>query len=225
MTFFLLPQTISNAVYEPFTLPMSLSLSDYVDTMNRVDYNPIHTSYTPKTSHFFIMAELIQLHKLSFTTSLHFGSTSCLEYLTYIGKKGTHIDDGASGYYSLIVNDGAFNLSILSYQEPHGCFISKIENSTTAESIQYLFKLCSSYKHVYLCKPESENQTSSVKYVIAIDFLHLPDKENLKLPYYFRMKLEDINSVFGQTQLEHLRFMEYSKIKSLDWCLKYSIPI
>lgn len=225
MTFFLLPHTISNSVYEPFTLPMSLSLSDYVDKMKLIEYNPIHTTYTPKTPHFFIMAELIQLHKIPFTTSLHFGSASCLEYLNYVGKKGTHIDDGASGSYSLLVNDDAIDLTILSYQEPHGCFISKMENSTTAESIQYLFKLCSSYKHVYLCKPESENQTSSVKYVIAIDFLHLPDHQNLKIPYYFRMKLEDINSVFGQTQLEHLRFMEYSKIKSVDWCLKYSISI
>jgi hypothetical protein len=225
MTFFLLPQTISNAVYEQYTLPMSLSLTDYVDKMTPIEYNPIHTSYTPKTLHFFIMAELIQLHKVSFTSSLHFGSSSCLEYLNYIGKRGTHIDEGASGLYSLLVNDAALDLSILSYQEPHGCFISKMTNSTSAESIQYLYKLCSSYKHVYLCKPESENQTSSVKYVVAIDFLHLSDTQNLKIPYYFRMKLEDINSVFGQTQLEHLRFMEYSKIKSIDWCLKYSIPL
>lgn len=225
MTYFLLPQTISNSLYESTTLPISLSLIEYVNTMNIVEYSPIHTSYTPTTPYFFIMAELLQLHKLSFTNSLHFGTKSCLEYLEYIGKKGTHIENGASETYSLIVKDDDLDLSVLSYQEKNGCFISKMNNSTCAESIQYLYKLCSSYKHVYLCKPDAENQTSSVKYVIAIDFLDTPDIKNVKIPYYFRMKLEDINSVFGQTQLEHLRFIEYSKIKSIDWCLKYSIPI
>jgi hypothetical protein len=224
MTFFLLPQTISNAVYEQTTLPISLSLDDYVDKMIPIDCNPIHTSYNPKTPHFFIMAELLQLHKVSFTTSLHFGSNSCLEYLEYIKKQGTHIDSGAIGKYSLIVNDGALDLSILSYQEKNGSFISKMTNSTSADSIQYLYKLCSSYRYVYLCKPESENPTSSVKYVVAIDFLTDPDTKNLKITYYFRMKLEDVNSVFGQTQLEHLRFID-TKTKSIDWCLKYSIPI
>ncbi len=225
MTYFLLPQTISNSLYELTTLPVSLSLIDYVSKMTLIEYNPIHTSYTPKTPYFFIMAELLQLHKLSFTTSLHFGTQSCLEYLNYIGKKGIHIENGVTGTYSLIVNDGELDLSVLTYQEQHGCFISKMSDSTSSESIQYLYKLCSSYRHVYLCKPDSENQTSSVKYVIATDFLCNPDTKNVKIPYYFRMKLEDINSVFGQTQLEHLRFIEYSKIKSIDWCLKYSIPI
>jgi hypothetical protein len=116
------------------------------------------------------------------------------------------------------------NLRFLKHQRLHGTYIAKMTSSTSPESLQFLFKLCSSYKDVYLCKPDSECTTSSTKYVIASSFIQIPDVHNLKLPYYFRMKLDDINSVFGQTQLEHLR-LDFPKLKSIEWCIKYSIPI
>jgi len=227
MTYFLLPQTNSNKLYEEVTQPISISLTEYLNKMTPRVMNPIFSSYIPKTPHFFIMAELIQLHKLTITNSLHIGSKSCMEYLEYIHNTNSfHINDPISGKFSFIVDDTmSMNLDILKYQELHGNYISKINCSTTPEAIQFLYKLCSSYKHVYICKPEADSPTTSTKYIIALKFLQLPDTNNLKLPYYFRMKLDDINSTFGQTQLEHLRFVDFSKLKSIEWCLKYSIPI
>jgi hypothetical protein len=44
----------------------------------------------------------------------------------------------------------------------------------------------------------------------------MPEEGNLKIPYYFRMKLEDINSILGQIQLEHLRFKRNSLGKNIN---------
>jgi len=112
-----------------------------------------------------------------------------------------------SGLYSIILDTTeSCTLDILNHQEPNGCYLSKLSNTTQPSSIQYLYKLACCYKKVYLCKPDHDCQTSSTKYVIAMHYLHSPEKGNLKIPYYFRMKLEDIHSILGQIQLEHLRF-------------------
>jgi hypothetical protein len=224
MTYFLLPKTISNSLYEDKTLPINVSLTEYLESMPVKNVVSVYSSYVPNTPHFFIMAELIQLHKLSTSNSLHIGTKSCIEYLNYIGVKSTYIDD-VDDTFSFIVDDtGTPDLQFLKYQKVNGNYIAKLNSSTSPESLQFLFKLCSSYKAVYLCKPDSECPTNSTKYVIATSFIQQPDENNLKLSYYFRMKLDDINSVFGQTQLEHLR-LDFPKLKSIDWCIKYSIPI
>jgi hypothetical protein len=122
-----------------------------------------------------------------------------------------------NGLYPLIIdNTESLLLDILKNQEQNGVYLSKITNTSNPESIQYLYKLACSFKKVYLCKPDQDCPTSSTKYIIAIHFLHLPEEGNLKIPYYFRMKLEDINSILGQIQLEHLRFKRNSLGKNIN---------
>lgn len=220
MTYYLLPQTNSNGLYEDHTDPLGLSLNDYLSKLTPREDSTGHSSYIPKSPYFFIMAELIRIHNLSVKDSLHIGSRSCLEYLEYIKTSGVHIDEGATGTYALVVDDTCqLDLKVLSYQEQYGTYISRMNESTSAEAIQFLYKLCTCYKHVYLCKPDADCSTTSTKYVVAVHYKHPPDLNNLRISYYFRMKLEEINSVFGQTQLEHLRFIE-PKSKNMDWCLK-----
>jgi len=126
----------------------------------------------------------------------------------YSIKEGRTLVSGEipDGLYNIILDTTeSLSLDILKHQEINGVYISKISN-TSPSSIQYLYKLASSYKKVYLCKPDHDCPTSSTKYIIAIHYLHSPEEGNLKIPYYFRMKLEDIHSILGQIQLEHLRF-------------------
>jgi hypothetical protein len=137
----------------------------------------------------------------------------------YSIQKGRTLFSGEEpeGLYPLIVDNGeSLSLDLLKYQEPNGVYLSKLTNTTKSEAIQYLYKLSCSYKKVYLCKPENDCPTSSTKYIIAIHFLQLPEEGNLKIPYYFRMKLEDINSILGQIQLEHLRFKRNSLGKNIN---------
>jgi hypothetical protein len=220
MTYYLLPQTNSNGLYEDHTDPLGLSLTDYISKLAPREASSGYSSYVPKSPYFFIMAELIRMHNLPVKDSLHIGTRSCLEYLEYIKTSGVHIDEGASGKYALLVDDTCeLNLNVLSHQEQYGTYISRMNESTSAEAIQFLYKLCCCYKHVYLCKPDADCSTKSTKYVVAVHYKQAPDMNNLRISYYFRMKLEEINSVFGQSQLEHLRFME-AKLKNMDWCLK-----
>jgi len=137
----------------------------------------------------------------------------------YSIQKGKTLISGeeAEGLYPLIVdNTESLSLDILKHQEQNGVYLSKITNTTTPEAIQYLYKLACSFKKVYLCKPDQDCPTSSTKYIIAIHFLQIPEEGNLKIPYYFRMKLEDINSILGQIQLEHLRFKRNSLGKNIN---------
>jgi hypothetical protein len=112
-----------------------------------------------------------------------------------------------SGLYDVILDTNQ-DLSLLQYQKEKGNYVSMLQNTTSSEMIQYIYKICSCYKKVYLSKPDTDCPTSGTKYIIAMHFMNTPQSGNLKIPYYFRMKLDDMNSMFGQTQLEHLRFQD-----------------
>lgn len=112
-----------------------------------------------------------------------------------------------SGLYDVIL-DTKQNLSLIQFQKEGGSYIAMLHDTTSPEMIQYIYKICSCYKKVYLSKPENDCPTSCTKYIIATNYMTAPQSGNLKIPYYFRMKLDDMNSMFGQTQLEHLRFQD-----------------
>ena len=112
-----------------------------------------------------------------------------------------------SGLYDVIL-DSKHNISLLQYQKEGGSYIAMLQDTTSADMIQYIYKICSCYKKVYLSKPDTDCPTSCTKYIIAMNYMNTPQSGNLKIPYYFRMKLDDMNSMFGQTQLEHLRFQD-----------------
>ena len=97
----------------------------------------------------------------------------------YSIQKGKTLFSGdvPDGLYPLIIDNGdTCSLDLLKYQERNGVYLSKITNTTMATSIQYLYKLASSYKKVYLCKPDNDCPTSSTKYIIAIHFVQLPEE-------------------------------------------------
>jgi hypothetical protein len=104
----------------------------------------------------------------------------------------------------LIVNESDhLNPQWIHFQKPKGTFITKLSDSTSYASLQFLYKLAASYTTVQLYKPEEISFT----YVIAHDYLGIPvSLENLKIPYYFKIKVDDINSILGQNQLEKILF-------------------
>ena len=59
--------------------------------------------------------------------------------------------------------------------------------------------------YVCVCKPDSVCALSSIKYVVASDFLDVPKDGVYEIPYYFKMVVDELNSTYGQIQLEHLR--------------------
>jgi len=178
MSCFLLPQTISNTLKDNTEYPLNESLNEYLRSLHQEHANVDLNS---------IISMLLIKYNVEGTT-------------LRIGETPHH------KIYDVVINNTS-NLDItwLSYLKKEGTLITKIEDSTSAQSVQFLYKLSSAFSMVYLYKPESLYKTS-IKYVIALKFSNISSIENLKIPYYFRMKLDDINSIMGQTQLEHILF-------------------
>jgi hypothetical protein len=124
-----------------------------------------------------------------------------------IGYERILRSESPCGLYDVIL-DTTQNLSLLQHQKEKGSYIAMLQDTSSPAMIQFIYKICSCYKKVYLSKPDTDCPTSSTKYIIAMHFMNTPHTGNLKIPYYFRMKLDDMNSMFGQTQLEHLRFQD-----------------
>jgi hypothetical protein len=122
------------------------------------------------------------------------------------------------------------------------------------------------YQTVYITKPQTSRSGNSEKYVVCKGFLHKNASDffehlfqsfseaintdsclfisrllNLTISSYFKTKIEECNSVFGQQQIENIHYtlslidknIKSDKInlliknnitKCINWCIKYNIP-
>lgn len=141
----------------------------------------------------------------------------------------------------------------------HGTIVIHIHNIFDKIIVDGLFLLSSVFHQVYICKPSSNNIATFNKYLVCKDFhcndfpyrslTHTKLTENLfvnglfptHVPCYFRNKLDEINIIIGQQQLESLEMVlsiyrnknKHDKIESVKksniqkcilWCEKYRIP-
>lgn len=156
---------------------------------------------------------------------------------------------------------------ILRNQKISGTSIIKIQDIFHKPVIDILYLLSSLYEKVYICKPNTNNIVTFDRYIVCKNFLHDEESSNylkfnyLKLiiflkklenknivsildfdiPYYFKNKIDDLNIIIGQQQLEALDQIisvyknknKNDKIesikkgniqKSVSWCEKYKIP-
>jgi hypothetical protein len=167
-------------------------------------------------------------------------------------------------YFHSIINA---IILLLKNQSHNGTIIIKISEIFHKPIVDALYFLTSLYEKVYICKPNTNNITLFDKYILCKNFLH-NEKSNLylklnylklivflkklenkniteildfNLPYYFKNKIDDINIIIGQQQLESLdqiitiyknknkdekiESIKKSNIqKSVSWCEKYKIP-
>ncbi len=114
---------------------------------------------------------------------------------------------------------------IINYQSLHGTCIIKIENVFYKAIVDIIFIFSAIYEKVYLIKPSISQITKGDRYIICKTYN--PTQPNLlkqvenkiinilkdrklivssllqnDIPYYFLNKLEEINAVIGQQQLE-----------------------
>ena len=147
-------------------------------------------------------------------------------------------------------------------QKKGGHFILKIFDIFSKLTVDMLYLLSSLYGEVYITKPHTSRLANSEKYIVCKNFL-LDDSSglyevfcnnfskldtteeiqsilNLEHDYYFLNKIEEINVVLGQRQLENIittlnmitNRNNYDKIdsmkklhiqKSIMWCEKHDI--
>jgi hypothetical protein len=213
--------------------PSSISLHYYINTLPKQDSTQEHenilfklSKYKPLSSYFFIFVELL-LRNTIYTNGdiLTIGSNSGIEAHEWI-KQTTKIDN----LYQLILSDTDDTqqiLNIIKMQVKGGYCIFKVLDTTNIQFIKLLYLFCACYTTVYVCKPDADCNTSLVKYIICTEFIKNinVDYQQLIIPYYFFVKINELNSIFGQLQLEHLRCPIESKEKIINWCSEFSIPI
>ena len=152
-------------------------------------------------------------------------------------------------------------------QSVNGNLIVKVDNLFYKPVIDMLYILSSLYEKVYITKPNTNSITSFDKYIVCKNFLFgenfqdylklnyfrliifikkLEDRNikqilNFDIPYYFKIKINDLNIIIGQQQLDSLdqiisiyknknkddKIESIKKLniqKSVSWCEKYKIP-
>jgi 23S rRNA U2552 (ribose-2'-O)-methylase RlmE/FtsJ len=153
----------------------------------------------------------------------------------------------------------------ITMQKKGGHFILKIFDIFSKLTIDILYILTRIYSEVYITKPFTSRLANSEKYIVCNNFLLDIDESNLFITrftnefeklthpdtivslldfehdYYFLNKIEEINIIMGQKQLEniittlniissrnnHDKIDLLKKInvqKCISWCEKYDIP-
>ena len=155
---------------------------------------------------------------------------------------------------------------IMRRQSVNGTCIIKIDTVFHKPIVDMLYILSSMYEKVYLIKPTSSNVATFEKYIVCIDFIthdkvvetncqiisnifskqydfqtNIVSLIKSNTPLYFTNKLDDINIIIGQQQLDFLdqivniyktknksdklEIIRKANIqKSIVWCEKFKIP-
>jgi hypothetical protein len=156
---------------------------------------------------------------------------------------------------------------ILRNQKNNGTSIIKIGNMFHKPVVDILYYLSSLYDKVYISKPNTNNITSFERYIVCKSFIydeqsthylklnylklfifikklenkHVYSVLDFDVPYFFKNKIDDLNIIIGQQQLEALdqiitvyknknkndkiEIIKKNNIqKSVSWCEKYKIP-
>ena len=150
----------------------------------------------------------------------------------------------------------------LAIQKKGGTFVLKIFDMFIQSTIDMLYILSSLYEKVYIVKPHTSRFANSERYIVCKNFKlsntysivkHLSNLLplltdncrierflNIDIPYIYINKLEDINAIIGQQQLENilstlylldnnkqdkLEIIKKNNIqKCIQWCTKYKLP-
>ncbi len=177
------------------------------------------------------------------------------------------VEADSSNFKKYITNLIECLMLIFKNQEAGGSCVIKLNHIFHKQVVDILYMLSSLYEKVYILKPNTSNITSFDKYIVCKNFQKnesknmyykcnyyrlivflkkLEDKNivsilDFDIPNYFLTKINDMNIIIGQQQLESLdtiinilknknkenkiETIKKSNIqKSVIWCEKYKIP-
>ena len=147
-------------------------------------------------------------------------------------------------------------------QKYGGSFVLKLFDTFTQATVQMIFLLSILYENVYFVKPKTSRCANSEKYIVCKGFrlnnsasfitcvlnsYHKLSEDGsivkllkMNIPYFYSCKLQEINAIFGQQQIENisstLNLIDNSKYERLEtmkrnqiekciaWCKQYNLP-
>lgn len=155
-------------------------------------------------------------------------------------------------------------LFAIAIQKKGGSFILKVFDTYSSLSIELLYLLNYLYQEIYIIKPHTSRPANSEKYVVCLNFKMVHNIDNIinkmityfdkinsnkitkllniEIGNYFLDKIKEVNSIFGQSQNEHIQnilniMYDNNKninienikknhiFKCIKWCKKFKMPI
>ena len=245
-----------------------LEVSNTLNIFEFYKNNPIKTLHISKNNHDSI--ECFEMLRENYSDEIFFYDEINDTIITEIGENHfdfLFFEADTTNSHSYIISMIQIAMIILRNQASEGCCVIKIDNLFHKPIVDIMYLLASLYDRVYIIKPNSSNITTFEKYIVCKNFnynetkarylklnyyrllIFLKKLENkyigsifdFGIPYYFTIKLEDINIVIGQQQIdsldliinilknknreEKIETIKKSNIqKSVTWCEKYKIP-
>jgi 23S rRNA U2552 (ribose-2'-O)-methylase RlmE/FtsJ len=188
--------------------------------------------------------------------------TNSIDFITADGGFDFSIDFNKQEENSLNLIFAEICFAVM-MQKKGGSFVLKVFDTFSSASAEMLYLLSYLYEEVLIMKPSTSRPANSEKYIICLGFRLVPNLEKLKTKLIgifptiqekglvsflsmnmnntFLDKLKEINSIFGQVQLEsiistlnyisntsHSDLYDNKKSyinKCIKWCQKYKMPI
>ncbi len=249
----------TNTFYDLLEMSSNLNIFDTFRTNTNIDFLHISSNYSDSVECFEMFRDdyddnHLYLENYNINNN-QFNNDFKFDFIFY--------ETNPSYFVSLI----EIMIVILRNQKSHGTSIIKIQDIFYKPVADILYLLSSLYEKVYICKPNTNNIVTLDRYIVCKNFLFdeqsnhylkvnylkliiflkkLEDKHvisilDFDIPYYFKNKIDDINIVIGQQQLDafdqivsvyknknkhdKIESIKKSNIqKSVSWCEKYKIP-
>ena len=152
--------------------------------------------------------------------------SNCMDFIT--GDGGIDYSEDFNNQEQMTINlIVAQVIYALIMQKQGGHFILKIFDCFYENTINILYTLSTFYENVYICKPDTSRSANSERYVVCmnkrktltekeidnikLNYNKITDKNIIfkrfidKLPTYnYLLKIQEINSILGQQQLENI---------------------
>lgn len=248
----------NNIFYDLLEIYSNLCIFDTFKELNAINVLHISPNYIDVIECFEMFREGLP--------DIHYSSNSINIDNELNGTKMNFIfyETNSSNYFISLIQA---LIIILRNQNHNGTCIIKIGSVFHKPIVDILYYLSSLYDKVYITKPSTNNVTSFERYIVCKSFVHNElSSQYLKLnylkliifikrlenkciksvldfdvPYYFKNKIDDLNIIIGQQQLDALdqiitlyknknkddKIDNIRKIniqKSVSWCEKYKIP-
>lgn len=238
--------------YDLFELLFHLNIKDCIK-------DPTNLNIGYFTNHFFDLTECFKIYMNNYSN----------EYTIYnhLFNSNKELEKEFDlGFFQLDENKNITDileilLIIIKRQTNGGNMIIQIGDINKKMIVDIIYLLSSLYDKLYICKPSTSNLLNNHKYIVCKSFIKkqpnldaniniiyscLSNKNvkslfNYDIPYYFKNKINEINIIIGQQQLEIMeQIISIYKSKnkddkiealiknniqnSINWCEKHKIP-